>query len=103
MGNLGYAYSPTYPGEILKEEIKFRGISQRQLADRMGLTYSVLNEILNGKRALTEKTALMFEAALCIDAEPLMGLQMKYNMQVARNDKSFSDRLRAISNYSAAL
>ena len=103
MGKLGYAYSPTHPGEILKEEIEFRGISQRELADRMGLTYSVLNEILNGKLSLTEKTALMFEAALGIDAEPLMGLQTKYNMQVARKDKSFLDRLKAISNYAAAL
>ena len=61
---------PTHPGEILKEEIEFRGISQRQLAEQMGVQYSVLNEILNKRRPLTEKTALLFEAALGIDAEP---------------------------------
>lgn len=71
---------PTHPGEILKEEIEFRGISQRKLANQIGLRYSVVNEILNGHRPLTEKTALMFEAALGISAEPLMNLQMKYNM-----------------------
>ena len=37
---------PTHPGEILKEEIEYRGISQRKLAERMGIGYSVLNEIL---------------------------------------------------------
>lgn len=36
---------PTHPGEILKEEIEYRGISQRKLAEQMGIGYSVLNEI----------------------------------------------------------
>ena len=64
MGNLGYGAYPTHPGEVLKDEIEERGISQRQLAESMGLTYSVVNEILNARRPLTAKTALMFEAAL---------------------------------------
>ena len=72
MGNLGYGAFPTHPGEVLKDEIMERGISQRQLADRMGLTYSVVNEILNGHRPLTAKTALMFEAVLDVPADSLM-------------------------------
>ena len=63
MGHLGYGAYPTHPGEVLKDEIEERGITQRQLADSMGLTYSVVNEILNARRPLTAKTALMFEAA----------------------------------------
>ncbi|KAA6303316.1 MAG: hypothetical protein EZS26_000491 [Candidatus Ordinivivax streblomastigis] len=42
-------YYPTHPGEILKEEIEYRGISQRKLAAEMGVSYTVLNEILNAK------------------------------------------------------
>lgn len=30
----------THPGEILKDEIEYRGISQRQLEDEMGIAYS---------------------------------------------------------------
>ena len=52
MGNLGYGAFPTHPGEVLKEELEERGISQRQLADGTGLTYSVVNEILNGHRPI---------------------------------------------------
>ncbi len=37
MSNLGYGAYPTHPGEVLKDEIESRGISQRQLADSMGL------------------------------------------------------------------
>jgi plasmid maintenance system antidote protein VapI len=33
MGNLGYGAFATHPGEVLKDEIEARGISQRQLAD----------------------------------------------------------------------
>lgn len=32
------------------------------------------------------KTALLFEVALGIDADPLMRLQVKYSMQIARKD-----------------
>ncbi len=103
MGNLGYGAFPTHPGEVLKDEIEARGISQRQLADSVGLTYSVVNEILNGRRALTAKTALMFEAALDVPADTLMYLQMKYNMQTTRNDRSVADILKNIRKVAAVL
>ena len=87
---------PTHPGAILKEEIEYRGISQRQLAKDMGIAYSALNEILNERRPLTEKTALLFEAALDIDAEPLLRLQMRYNIQTVQKDRSFMERLAQV-------
>ena len=101
MGNLGYGAFPTHPGEVLKDEIEERGITQRQLADSMGLTYSVVNEILNGRRPLTAKTALMFEAALDVPADSLMYLQTKYNMQTARKDPSLVDILKEIRKVAA--
>ncbi|MDE6192608.1 MAG: HigA family addiction module antidote protein [Muribaculaceae bacterium] len=84
---------PTHPGTLLKDELEYRGISQRKLANEMGIRYTVLNEILNGHRPLTEKTALLFEAALGIDSEPLMRLQTKYNMLTIKQDSSFMERL----------
>ena len=57
--NIESAY-PTHPGSILKDEIAYRGITQHKLAEQMGIPYSALNEILNGRRPLTEKTALLF-------------------------------------------
>ncbi len=103
MGNLGYGAFPTHPGEVLKDEIEERGITQRQLAESMGLTYSVVNEILNGKRPLTAKTALMFEAALDVPADSLMYLQTKYNMQTARADSSLLNLLKNIRQVAAVL
>ncbi len=92
-----------HPGTILKDEIEYRGISQSQLAKDLGIAYSALNEILNGHRSLTEKTALLFEAALGVNAEPLLKLQMKFNMQNIKKDASFMDKLSNIRRVAAML
>lgn len=94
---------PTHPGAILKDEIESRGISQRQLAKDMGLAYSVVNEILNERRPLTEKTALLFEAALGVNPEPLLRLQLRYNIQETRHDSSFLEKLSCVKRVAAIL
>lgn len=94
---------PTHPGEIIKDEIEYRNIQQRQLADELGMSYSVLNEILNAKRPVSTTSAFLFEAALGISAETLLKLQMWYNMQTAQSDKSFMERLSSIRRFAAML
>ena len=103
MATLKFGYTPTHPGEVLKDEIEYRKISQRRLAEQMGISYKVLNDLLNGRRPLTTTTAMMLEAALDIPADSLMGLQLKYNMQQANNDRSFMERLNQIRKYAALL
>ena len=98
-----YPYSPTHPGEVLKEEIEYRGISQKRLSEQMGISYSTLNEILNGKRPITETLALYFEAALGIEAEMLTNMQSRYNMQSARKDQNTKARLQKIREVAAVL
>lgn len=89
-------YKPTHPGEILKEELDYRGLSQRQLAQTIGVAYSQLNEILNSKRPLTTDIALLLCQALDLEAEPLLKLQMEYNVRTTRENPTFIQRLRAI-------
>lgn len=40
-------FEPTHPGELLRDEIEYRHISQKQLAADMGVSYTVLNDIVN--------------------------------------------------------
>ena len=94
---------PTHPGELIKEEIEYRGISQKKLAQETGISYKVLNDILNGRRPVTANTALLVEAALGIPAHILTWLQMNYNMQTAKQDKSFMERLASIRKIAALL
>ena len=103
MANARFGYTPTHPGEVLKDEIEYRKISQRKLAAQMRISYKVLNDLLNGRRTLTTATAMMFEAALDIPADSLMRLQLKYNMQQAMDDKTFMERLNQIRKYAALL
>ena len=102
--NIESAY-PTHPGSILKDEIEYRGITQHKLAQQMGVPYSALNEILNGKRPLTEKMALLFEAILGIDAEPLLALHLQtdYNLRKMRKDSSFMERLTELRKIASVL
>jgi len=101
MGNLGYGFRPVHPGELLKDEIEYRGISQRQLAEQMGMSYTSLNEILNTRRPLTESSAVLFEATLGVEADTLMRMQLKYNMQTIRQDKKLIKRLKEIRKIAA--
>lgn len=96
-------FEPTHPGEIIKDEIEYRGLSQRKLAAQMGISHTLLNEILNGKRAVSAQYALLFEAALGIPAQIWIRLQTKYDMQVAKSDKTFLERLANIRKIAAAL
>lgn len=93
----------THPGEVIKEELEFRGISQRRLASEIGIPVSQLNEVLNAKRSLNAEMALLIEQALGIDAEPLLSLQVKYNILSAKRNKSFFERLKKIPRIAAAL
>lgn len=103
MTALPYGFAPVHPGEILKEELQTRHISQKKMAQLLGLPYTMLNEILNAKRPLTTDTALVFEAALGISAELLVGIQTRYNLQTARVDTKNNARLAAIRKVCASL
>ena len=94
---------PIHPGELIKDEIEYRGLSQRKLAAQMGISPTLLNEILNGKRSVSTEYALLFEAALGIDAEIWIRQQMRYDMQVAKSNQSFLERLANIRKLVAAL
>lgn len=96
-------FEPTHPGELLKDELESRNITQARFAAQIGVKPSLLNEIIKGKRGVNTEMALILEAALGIPAEMWLGLQSDYNMQVAKSDRSFMDRLAKIRNVAAAL
>lgn len=50
---------PTHPGEILLEEFLTPfGMTQKDLAQRIGVSYPRVNELVHGKRGVTPDTAL---------------------------------------------
>ncbi|MCR5078034.1 MAG: HigA family addiction module antidote protein [Prevotella sp.] len=92
----------THPGDVIKEELDCRGISQKLFSELLGVPYTQLNEILNGKRPVSTDFALMVEAALGVNPELLVNMQARYNMSLSRQKSSFSQRLDAIRKACAA-
>lgn len=94
-------FEPTHPGEILREEIESRGISQSRLAQEIGIKVSLLNELINGKRDFTIEYALLLEASLGIEADFWINLQNSFNKARTKSNPTFMNRLAAIRRIAA--
>ena len=73
------------PGEVLLEEIEARGMSQKELAARLGRPPQVVNEIIRGKKGITPDTAVGLGKVLGIDPQYWINLETDYRMTLARN------------------
>lgn len=47
-----------HPGDVLKEELEARGISQKKFSEVLSIPYTQLNEILNAKRPVVSIVAV---------------------------------------------
>ena len=77
----------SHPGWLLAEELEVRGMSQRELARRIGRPFQVVNEIVRGRKSITAETALQLEAEFGTRAYIWLGLQSKYDLYVARQKR----------------
>lgn len=76
---------PTHPGEILFEEfLKPAGISQVELARKMGIPIQRINTLINGKRAMTAETAILLSRVLKTSSEFWMNLQIACDLYDAQ-------------------
>ena len=80
----------THPGELIKDELKERKLTQKELSEMTGIKPSVLSETINGKRSVSLNVAIALEKALGISAEVWMNLQTQYDLdsaQIAEREK----------------
>lgn len=73
----------THPGEMIKDELKERKMTQKQLAEISGIKASVLSETINGKRSVSLNMAVALEKALEIPADIWMNMQNQYDLDSA--------------------
>jgi addiction module HigA family antidote len=84
--------APIHPGEILLEEfLKPLGISQHRLALETRIPASRINQIVQGKRAITADTALRLSRYFGNSVQFWLGLQTAYDVEVALD--ALGDRL----------
>ena len=73
------------PGELLGETLEELGMSQQELAHRIGRPYQAISEIVNGKKEITPDTALELEKTIGVPAHIWTNLETDYRMTLARN------------------
>jgi addiction module HigA family antidote len=79
---------PPHPGEtILEDVLKPLDMSVNQLASNLGITATRLNDIVRGRRGVTADTALRLARYLGTSAEFWLGLQLEYDLRIAKQAK----------------
>lgn len=85
--------SAIHPGEVLLEDfLKPLGLSQRQLAQDIGVSPIRISQIIRGKRAITVDTALRLARYFGTSAAVWLRLQVRYDLEVA--EKELSEQIR---------
>lgn len=76
---------PSHPGEILLELfLKPIGMSQLELARRMGVPIQRVNTLINGKRNMSPETAILLSKVLKTTSQYWMNLQMNCDLYDAQ-------------------
>ena len=73
-----------HPGEVLKQELAEKKISQTKLAQMLGCTHAKVNEVIRGKRGVTARFACELEKVTSIKAEAWMRMQVYYDIALLR-------------------
>lgn len=77
-------FTATHPGEMIKDELRERKLTQKQLAIDTGIKPSVLSETINGKRPISKNVALALEKAFGIPAEVWINMQTQFDLDTVR-------------------
>ena len=80
---------PTHPGEMLLEEfMRPMGLTQRDLAKAIRVSYQRINALLNGRRGITPSTALRLAKYFNMSADFWMNLQLRWDLYHAQQSEA---------------
>lgn len=83
---------PIHPGEILAEEfLEPMGITQYRLAKDINVPPRRINEIVQGKRAISPDTALRLARFFGLSERFWLNLQARYDLEIEKD--RLADRL----------
>mgnify|MGYP002520814572 CR=1 FL=1 len=86
-----YKMSKTYiaipPGATIEEQLKDRGMTAKDLAEKLGWTEEYVEALLNGETPLTPYVAECLEVALGLPAKFWAGLETIYREKLVLIEK----------------
>lgn len=86
------SYIATPPGATIKEQITDRGMSQKELAIRMGMSEKHISKLINGEVQLTMDVARKLEMVLGLPTQFWCSLESIYREKMAKvNDENVMD------------
>lgn len=85
--NIYHSDLAIHPGEFLEETIEELGMSQAELANRLGRPVQAINEIIKGKKSITSTTALELEDVLGVPSHIWIGLESEYQIIIAKQEE----------------
>ena len=77
----------TAPGFYIQEKLEELGITQTDLASRIGRTKKTVNEIVTGKAPIEPETALQLERVLGIPARFWNNAERQYRDHIVRQEE----------------
>lgn len=84
-----------HPGEILGDELKERGLKQKDFAKQIGMQQTHLSELIKGKRNVTKDIAARLEDELGIPYSQWMSLQNDYDYNIRIIDRRNAENAEA--------
>jgi addiction module HigA family antidote len=88
---------PTSPGEFVRELLDELGISQSELARRIHVPFQRINDVINGRRAVTVSTALRLAKFFGNSAEFWMNAQLACDLfEASRSEKDTLERIEPV-------
>jgi addiction module HigA family antidote len=88
-------FAPLAPGSVLRDRVlKGMRITQQELADALRVSRFTVNQILNGRRAITPDMAVRLGSVLDTSPDVWLKLQMRYDLFGA--NQRLADELKTL-------
>lgn len=84
------SYIATPPGATIKEQLEYRGMSQREFAKRMDYSEKFISQLINGQVELTPNTAHRLEMVLGVPSAFWMSLEARYREKLLQVEEENS-------------
>ena len=78
------SYIATPPGATIKEQLKDRGMSQKEFASRMDMSEKHISRLINGEVQLTHEVAYRLEMVLGLPANFWNNLEAVYREKIEK-------------------
>ena len=77
-------YIAVPPGESIKEQLEFKGMTQKEFAARMDMSEKHISRLLNGDVQLTPETAVKLEMVLGVPARVWNNYEALYREEIIK-------------------